>query len=162
MIFLVLWMAAIVLGAIHVILKRSTFDRKQVIQTFLLYQLAFGIGLVGVLGFMGHVFDPDRTAAGIGWTPSPPFQFELGAFEIGFAIAAFLCLVIRNKYYWLGVVIAPCVFYVLAAGQHIWDAAAKGNLAPYNVVTAAPDILIPVTIMLLIYLYFHETRSPKA
>lgn len=67
-----------------------------------------------------------------------------------------LCVFIRNRYYWWGVAIAPSVFLVLAAVQHIYEAAAKGNLAPYNVVIAAPDVLIPATILLLLALYPRE------
>ena len=161
MIFLILWFVGLVLAAIHVALRRSTFRRQQVVETFLLYQFAFAFGAVGIFGFMGHALNPVATAEGIGWPPNPQFQFELAAFELGYAIAAFLCLLIRNKYYWLGVAIAPSVFYGLAAVQHIYEAVEKGNLAPYNVVTTLPDILIPLTIMGLLAFYFRVTRDAE-
>jgi len=158
MFFLIFWVVGLVLAAIHVALRRGKFNRRQVIETFLLYQFVFGFGLLGVFGFMGHALNPVRTAEGIGWTPHPQFQFELAAFEIGLTLAAVLCVFIRNKHYWLGVAIAPSVFLVLAAVQHIYEAAAKGNLAPYNVVIAAPDVLIPATILILLALYPRASR----
>lgn len=159
MFFLILWIVGLVLAAIHVTLRRRKFSRRQVIETFLLYQFVFGFALLGVFGFMGHALNPERTAHGIGWTPHPQFQFELAAFEIGLALAAVLCVFIRDKYYWWGVAIAPSVFLVLAAAQHIYEAAAKGNLAPYNVVIAAPDVLIPATILILLVVYPREARD---
>ncbi len=158
MFFLIFWVVGLLLAAIHIALKRPKLNRRQAIETFLLYQFAFGFGITGLFAFAGHALNPVRTAEGIGWTPHPQFQLELAAFELGFALAAFLCLFIRNKYYWLGVAIAPSVFFVVAAVQHVYEAAAKGNLAPYNVVTAAPDILIPATILALLALYFRATK----
>ena len=159
MLFLMLWVAGLLLAAIHVALRRATLRPWQVIETFLLYQFALGLGITGLLGFMGHGLNPVATAQGIGWPPNPQFQFELAAFELGYALAAFLCLFVRNEHFWLGVAIAPSVFLVLAVVQHIYEVAAKGNLAPYNVVTAAPDVLIPATILLLIALYFRVSRG---
>lgn len=42
--FLILWVAALVLAVIHVLLRRSKFSRREVIETFLLYQIACGFG----------------------------------------------------------------------------------------------------------------------
>ena len=69
------------------------------------------------------------------------------------AIAGLLCLVIRNLYYWFGVALAPSIFLALAGLNHVSEALG-GNLAPYNVVTAAPDILLPVTLAWLFFRLF--------
>lgn len=161
MVFLFTWALGLVVAALHVLIRRSRFDRRQVIETFLVYQFVFGLGLAGLVGFMGHALNPVQTAQGIGWPPAPQFQFELAAFEIGFALAAFLCVFIRNKYYWLGVAIAPAVFFLLAAVQHVCDAAATGNLAPYNVLIVLPDVLIPLTTLVLLAWYFRSTATEK-
>ena len=159
MVFLVFWALGVLLAAIHVFIRRSRFDRRQVIETFLLYQIALGFGLGGLFGFMGHGLDPVQTAQSIGWPPAPEFQFELAAFELGLALAAVLCLFVRNKFYWLGVVIAPSVFFLLAAAQHVYGAIEKGNFAPNNVLIIAPDVLIPLTILLLLVWYFRCTAG---
>ena len=159
MVFLGVWALGLIAAAIHVALGRARFSRRQVIEVFLLYQIVLGFGLAGVVGFMGHALNPVQTAQGIGWPPAPQFQFELAAFEIGFALAAFLCVFVRNQYYWLGVAIAPSVFFLLAAVQHVYDAAAQGNFAPYNVLIVAPDVLIPASVLLLLAWYFRTSSD---
>ncbi len=121
MVFLFTWALGLVVAALHVSsgVRDSTGDRSS--RPFgVSVCLWFGFGRVGWVH--GHALNPVETARGIGWPPAPQFQFELAAFEIGFALAAFLCVFIRNKYYWLGVAIAPAVFFLLAAVQHVCDA----------------------------------------
>jgi hypothetical protein len=39
--------------------------------------------------------------------------------DLGVAVAAFLGLFVRDKRYWLGVVLAPCIFLALAGLNHL-------------------------------------------
>ena len=88
----------------------------------------------------------------------PNFQFELASACLGFAVGSLLAPWIRDRYYWLGVALGSCIFIALAGINHLRDAIA-GNLAPYNVGTAAPDLLIPATVAWLLYRVFWLTRG---
>jgi hypothetical protein len=153
MIFLALWALALLAAAIHVSVRGLWARPLQRVTVFLLYQLGISWGLLGLVVFVGHALRTAETAAQIGWPASPNFQFELGALELGVAFAAGLCLVIRNRYYWLGVIVAPGVLMVLAGLNHLREAL-QGNLAPYNLGTIAPDLLIPLTAAGLLFRVF--------
>jgi hypothetical protein len=156
MIFLLLWVIALALALTHVSIAglwRQPLERATI---FLLYQMTVALGLVGFLAFAGHVLRPAEIAGRIGWPTHPNFQFELGAACLGFAVGASLAPWIRNRHYWLGVALGPCIFIALAGINHLRDAIA-GNLAPYNVGTAAPDLLIPATLAWLLYRVFRLT-----
>jgi hypothetical protein len=132
MIFLVIWAIAVIAAIMHVSIRDLWRQASQRDTVFLLYQLGLSFGLTGFVGFVGHALRSAETASRIGWEPSPHFQFELGSFELGLALAAVLGLFLRNKYYWLGVVLTPCIFLLLAGLNHVREAL-DGNLAPYNV-----------------------------
>lgn len=53
---------------------------------------------------------------------------------------------------------APSIFMVLAGVNHVREAW-RGNLAPYNVITAAPDLLIPLTLGWLLFRVFRLTQE---
>ena len=158
MVFLVLYLTGLLAAAAHATLRRSRLTSAQRVEMFLLYQFAFSFGLLGLVGFAGHSLNPEPTAALIGWPAHPQFQFELGAAELGWAIASFLCLYLRNKYYWLGVTISPAVMFISAAILHVREATA-GNLAPYNVGVIAPDLLVPLTVVGLLVTHFRQSRN---
>jgi hypothetical protein len=158
MIFLVLWVFALGLALAHVSIARLWRHPLDRVTIFLLYQMTVALGFVGLLAFAGHVLRPAETAARIGWPTHPNFQFELGAACLGFAVAALLAPWIRDRHYWLGVALAPCIFIALAGINHLREAIA-GNLAPYNVGTAAPDLLIPATLAWFLYRVFWLTPA---
>jgi len=157
-IFLALWVLALVGAAVHVGIRRQWSQALQRTRVFLCYQLTIALGLSGILVFVGHALRPSETAARIGWPASTNFQFELGGFGLGLAVAALLCLLIRSRFYWLGVAFTPSIFLVVAGLNHLREALG-GNLAPYNVLTAAPDLLIPLTLGWLFFRLFRLAPS---
>lgn len=161
MLFFVIWSLGIAAAAIHAFLRRRSLDRAGVLRIFLLYQLVLGWGLSGVLGFAGHALRPEQVARGIGWPAHPQFQFELAAFELGYGLAAFLGLWLRDRRYWLGFSVAPGIFLILAAVQHAREAIVRGNFEPYNFLIIAPDLLIPLAFFgLLVALFRAERGAP--
>src|SRR5262245_14707220 len=161
MVFLVLWLVALIAATIHVTVRREHAPLQRA-TTFFLYQLVLAFGLMGLMGFTGHVLQPAQTAARIGWPPSVEFQRELGFFSLGFSLAAVLGLVFRNRYYWLGAWIAPAVFLVGAGLNHVLESV-RGNMAPYNVWTSLPDLLIPLTVgWFLLRVFRLEPRAATA
>ncbi len=161
MIFLALWLLALIGAAVHLGIRRQWSQGELRTRVFLYYQLTIALGLSGIIVFAGHALRPAETAARIGWPTSPNFQFELGGFGLGVGIAALLCLMIRNCYYWLGVALAPSIFLVVAGLNHLREPL-NGNLSPYNVVTAAPDFLIPLTLGWLFLQLFRFAPSVRA
>jgi hypothetical protein len=154
--FLSLWIVALAGAAIHVSACRLWRHPARRVSIFLSYQLAISLGLTGFLVFVGHALRPTETAARIGWPVSPNFQFELGAVGLGIGVASLVTLVIRNRHYWLEVALAPSIFLVLAGANHAREAW-RGNLEPYNVITIAPDLLIPLTLAWLLCRLFQLT-----
>jgi hypothetical protein len=158
MLFLINWSLGLLFAVIHVLIRkpRSLADR---LKLFLLYQMVFAIGISGFVGFLGHCLNFEQTARSIGWVPHRQFQFELGAGELGWAIAGFLSIVIRNPLYWLGAGIAPSVMCLLSAGQHIWEVVALGNYSPNNLWAGVVDLIGPLTLLILFEWYFMLTRK---
>lgn len=163
--FLILFAVALISASVHTAVRRSTLSRQATIEIFLLYLFAFSYGLGGLIGFLFHGLMPDVVAPMIGWPTHRQFQFELGSSQLGKAIAAFLCLFIRNRYYWLGVAIIPARLSLMAGGLHIYEVVEKGNFAPANVGIIPPDFLVPLTILGLMWYDFrlsHESSGTSS
>jgi len=78
MIALAVAVLMVVLPLLHLALSKVPRTPLRVIHILLLYALVFGVGVIGLpLGFVPHVFFPDKAAELIGWAPSP-FQLEVG------------------------------------------------------------------------------------
>jgi hypothetical protein len=158
MLFLLNWSLGLIFAVIHVLMRkpRVLADR---LRLFLLYQMVLAIGISGLIGFLGHCLNFEQTARSIGWVPHKQFQFELGAGELGWAIAGFLSIVIRKPLYWLGVSIIPIVMCLLSAWQHIWEVIALGNYSPNNLWAGVADLIGPLTFLILFGWYFMLTRK---
>ncbi|HEV3242395.1 MAG TPA: DUF6790 family protein, partial [Methyloceanibacter sp.] len=71
-------MAGLIVGVVVplVHLGLSRVPRTPIRVLLLLYALAFGLGVIGLLlGFIPHVFFADQAAHLIGWPPGSPFRF---------------------------------------------------------------------------------------
>jgi hypothetical protein len=103
--------------------------------TYLIGAQAFGAGI-------GHLFFGPPIAESIGWKPSP-FQWEVGAANLGIGIAGVLATNFGREY-WLAVIIVATTFLWLAAVGHVREIIVKRNFAVSN---AGPilftDVLVP-------------------
>lgn len=151
MFFIIPLALGMLIAGLHSFLRRNTLDKAGVLDLFLRYLLVFGWFLSGLVGFMGHAFAPEKVAAGIGWPAHAAFQFELAAFELGIALAALVGLWVRHRLYWLGMALAPSVFFGLAAAQHLREVMIRGNISPYNVLAVLPDLLLPGLFLTLLF-----------
>jgi hypothetical protein len=158
MLFLLSWGLGLIFAVIHVLIRKPRILLDK-LRLFILYQMVFAIGISGLVGFLGHCLNFEQTARSIGWAPHRQFQFELGAGELGWAIAGFLSIAIRKPLYWLGVSIAPSVMCLLSAGQHTWEAIALGNYSSNNLWAGAVDLIGPLTLIILFGWYFVLTRK---
>jgi hypothetical protein len=69
MLFLVLWLVALVAATMHVRLREER-DPGQRAAIHVLYQLVLGFGVMGLITFSGHVFQPAQTEAGPAIAPA--------------------------------------------------------------------------------------------
>lgn len=151
MIFLITWIIGIVLGFVTTIYNPAINSFSLVCHNLLLYQMTVTLPLSGLISFVGHVFHSDGVAELIGWEKGSPFQKELGFAELGYALAGFLCIFYRGEF-WLAVIVIASPLYLLAGINHIWEMVVKKNYASHNTWTIIPDLLMPIS-WILLYLY---------
>lgn len=151
MIFLITWIIGIVLGFVTTIYNPAINSISLVCHNLLLYQMTVTLPLSGLISFVGHVFYSDRVAELIGWEKGSPFQKELGFAELGYALAGFLCIFYRGEF-WLAAIVIASPLYLLAGINHIWEMVVKKNYASHNTWTIIPDLLMPIS-WILLYLY---------
>lgn len=142
---------AMLLATGYVYLYRDVLTKAQVVNVYLLYLLVAGVGMVGAIGFISHVFFPNQSAAMIGWAPGSPFQFEVGCHDGAWAMLGFLCIYHRGNF-WLATGLGWSFFMLGAAFGHIYQMFINNNFAPYNAGIILPDLLIPILLLVLLAL----------
>jgi hypothetical protein len=109
---------------------------------FLVGSSALGSGIA-------HLFFGPAVARSIGWQPGP-FQFEVGAANLGIGVAAIVTAAALPPVAWLGAIIVALVFLVLAGLGHIREIVMKQNFSINN---AGPilflDFLAPIATLVL-------------
>lgn len=153
---IILLLAAII-ATIHYFARRKTMCAAEVVNLYLIYFLFSGVGLIGGIGFVAHVFYPNQTAAMIGWPPGSPFQFEVGLHDGAWGLLGFLCFFLRGNF-WTATVIGWSFFMIGAAYGHIHDAYVAGNFAPYNVGSILPDLLVPIILLSLLVMRYRYAK----
>ena len=151
-----LYVLVIVLFFLHLFLSKKDKTKKRIVELLLLYLIFFGIGVNGLIAFIGHIFIPDRIAMLIGWRAGSPFQFEVGISNLAFGILGILCVWIRAKHYWMATITGYSIFYFGAAIGHIRQMIIHNNYSPGNAgVYFYQDIIYPIVIIgLFLYLIF--------
>lgn len=148
MVFLVIWSFGIILGFITTICNPAIRTVPSICQNLLFYQMTVTLTLSGLISFIGHVFRSDYVAESIGWKKGSPFQKELGFAELGYALAGILCI-FYQKDFWLATIVLTSPLFLLAGINHIWEMAVKKNYASHNTWTIIPDLLMPISWILL-------------
>jgi hypothetical protein len=151
-------LAALIAAAIAVWRAPRPVTREAVVDKLLRYFLLIPVGIMGLWGFVGHVFFPAQSAASIGWAPSP-FQFEVGVANLGLGLAGIYAAFSRFEARVAASIPAVC-FLGGAAVLHITDIVVSGNLAPGN---AGPilltDLLTPLVLIVLLVLAALKQRA---
>ena len=157
---ILLWVAALLCWGIAVWRSPRPIMQAFVVDRLLRYLFIFPLGLLGLWAFVGHVFFPARSAAAIGWDPSP-FQFEVGYANLGLGLAS-LYAAYTSFYARVAVAIAASCFLIGAGIGHVHDIVAFGNLTPGN---AGPilvtDFLTPMAVLALLLVAAQRPR-PKS
>ena len=150
----------VVLPLLHLALSKVPRTPLRVIHILLLYALVLGVGVIGLpLGFVPHVFFPDKAAELIGWAPSP-FQLEVGFHDGAWGILGFLCIWIGGLF-WLATGLGWSFFMLGATYGHIRETVIEGDYAPYNFFTIFSDGFIGVWLLVLLYLYYRQGGFQK-
>ena len=146
MIYIIFYIIAWIVGFIVYFSKKS----GSLIQSLVISHLVICVGLFGIWNFFGHFFMAEKIAQSIGWI-SNEFQKELAFVSLGIGIAGILCLWFKNGFWW-ATIIPYTTFLFGAAGIHIFEMIEKGNFKPENSLIIIPDILMPLTIIILLIL----------
>lgn len=124
------------------------------------YMLLIPVGLMGIWGFIGHVFFPEQAAAAIGWATSP-FQREVGLANLGIGVVG-LVGAFMGCGFRLAVTLMTACFLGGAGVGHIIEIAKTGNMASGN---AGPilytDFLTPIILAVSLWVY-RRTRKTSA
>ena len=107
------------------------------------------VGLSGIWGFYYHAFEPEMSAAFIGWK-NTPFQFEVAMANLGMGLAGIIGFW-RTVEFALATWVFTASFLWGAAYGHVKQMIETGNMAAGN---AGPifytDILIPLVLLIAI------------
>ena len=151
------WALAVLAAAADIARAPQPRGRALICDRLLRWIFFFPLGLMGLWGFLGHVFFAAQAAASIGWQPSP-FQFEVGMANLGIGLAAAIGAFMGNTFR-LGVNIVAAGFLWGAAAGHVRQMIDAGNFAPGN---AGPifytDILTPLAVFILLWMTHDQRR----
>ena len=120
------------------------------IHAALLMHLSCTVGFLGIFNFVGHSLFSEKVAARIGWV-SNGFQKELGHTSLGIGICGVLCLFYQDAF-WLATIVPFSTFLIGAAVNHIAEIGQSKNYNPGNTWIILPDMLMPVTLIVLWFL----------
>src|SRR2546423_1550594 len=80
--------------------------------------LVFLVGVPGIVGATGHIFNADDVAESIGWPKGSPFQYEVGVANLALGVLGIMCSWVDGDF-WTATVVAQSVFLWGAAIGHI-------------------------------------------
>src|SRR5690606_35050202 len=126
-------------------LKRKEYSREKAVDLFFVYCLFFMVGVIGLIGFISHVFYPTQTAEMIGW-PDSPFQLEVGFHDGAWGLLGILAIWMRGNF-WFATAVGWSFFMLGATYVHIIEMMTHGNFAPYNAGIILPDLIVPIILL---------------
>lgn len=149
--FLILPLIGLVVAVVRVLALPRPRERGRVVEIVLRQYLLFCVALAFLVNFVVHTFFGDLAAPLIGWEPSP-FEAEVGAASLGFALVGFYALR-RDVAVRFAAVLGPAAFLWGAAVGHLVQIVREGNLSPGNAgFVFYLDILLPIVGFVLVAL----------
>lgn len=94
--------------------------------------LIYGVGVGGLVAFIGHTFFADRVALSIGWPVKSGFQFEVAMANLGVGVLGTWCQFTDNRGFWLATIVMTTTFLVGAAVGHLRQMIVDHNFAVNN------------------------------
>jgi Family of unknown function (DUF6790) len=159
MVFVVLGIIGLILGLLHLAIRKQPRTRQRIADLLLLYAFAFPIGLGGLVGFVGHTIRAAPVAASIGWPAGNPFQYEVAVANLAFGILGLLCLRFRDGF-WSATAIGWSVFMLGAAAVHLHQIHIGQPFAPDNAGAILYfNIIAPACVLALLAMRNGKTRG---
>ena len=162
--FLIFVIFALLVAALHIYRDRQALTTERIAKILLLWLLVIGVGLGGIMAFIGHTLFASSTAASIGWPAGNPFQTEVAVANLAIGVLGVLCYWLRDNF-WVATVIANSVFQLGAAVVHVNQIVVAHNYQPNNAgIVLYTDILVPLILIALLvsqrYTSRYGRRSP--
>ena len=104
MLFLLCFVLALVIGAVHLYRDKQPRTNARVAEIFLLWLLVICVGVASVLTFIADEFFADWMAASLGWPAGNPFQSLVAVANLSVGVLGILCYWIRGNF-WVATVI---------------------------------------------------------
>ena len=102
----------------------------------------------------------EKIAQSIGWV-SNGFQKEHGIVSLGIGICGIMCYWFRDGF-WIATIIPFSIFFLGAAIVYIHEMIVLKNFNLGNTVIIIPDIIMPLTIIILLLLNYKNRIGNKA
>lgn len=104
--------------------------------------VVFLVGWAGIGAGISHIFFAKKTAASIGWAPSP-FEAEVGFADLAMGIAGVMAAN-QSTDYWLAVIVISSIFRVGCGTGHVRQMIRQRDFAPNNTAVLAIDFGVPL------------------
>jgi hypothetical protein len=115
--------------------------------------LVYGLGCQMVGFAIGHLFFGNKIAAYIGWKKGDPFQFEVGAADLGIGVLGIMCAWFSGPF-WLATVIVSSIFLEGCVVGHIRDMIRNRNFSPGSAgFVFYWGLLFPILLIVLLAVY---------
>jgi hypothetical protein len=158
---LTFFIIGLIFSAIAIARAPKPAGSATIVEKLLSWYVFFSIGVCYLYNAIFHMFFGEMAARFIGWADSP-FQFEVGAASLGFAVIGFIAA-FRSFDLRLGAVIGPSIFTLGAAAGHVREMITAHNFASGNAgVIFYTDIFIPLVGFLLLWLQWRYGRPLAA
>jgi Family of unknown function (DUF6790) len=137
----------------HVLLMRHPRACADVIRIILRYVFLFMVGFSGLVAFAGHIFFSEEVAKQIDWPSGSPFQSEVAAANLAFAVLG-ICSFRLGTQSWLATALGYAVFMEGAGVVHIRDLLLHGNAAPLNsgAIILITDLVFPALLLMVVFI----------
>ena len=161
----VFWMVlALAVGAFHASRNREGRSTGETAAIFLRWWLIIAVGVGGLVGVGYHLFDAVETAKEVCFTRGDGgFQFENAMGDLAIAVAALLCIRIRNPMWWAALILISAIQYYGDAYGHIHQMVEYDNHCVYNTGAVLwSDIIVPTVAIALFAVMRRSSPSGKA
>jgi hypothetical protein len=163
------WILVTLIGAgIYLARHKDRRGTLAVASVLLMFWLGIAIGIASIFGTAFHVFDARETAEGIGFVPWNPtgtgaFQFENAMGDLAIGVAGLLCFWIRDRKFWLAVVLVATIQFWGDAYGHIYQMVEYDNHEENNSgIVLWLDLLNPAILIALYWLSGRDRTTGRA
>ena len=126
------------ISAVPILLDPGDDWQQQLLQN----GVVFLIGWAGIGAGISHIFFAKKTAASIGWAPSP-FEAEVGFADLAMGVAGVMAAN-QSTDFWLAVIVVSSIFRVGCGIGHIRQMIRQRDFAPNNTAVLAINFGVPL------------------